>query len=46
MQGFIDSGGQVIQKQWVPIGTQDFSPYLAAMKPADVCLFWLETPGF
>jgi branched-chain amino acid transport system substrate-binding protein len=45
MQGFIDIGGQVIQKQWVPFGTQDFSPYVAAMKPADVCLFWLETTG-
>ena len=40
LQAFIDKGGQVIQKQWAPLGTADFGPYLAAMKPADVCFFW------
>jgi branched-chain amino acid transport system substrate-binding protein len=41
IQGFIDKGGEVIQKQWVPLtGPWDFGPYLSAMKPADVCFFW------
>lgn len=40
MQGFIDRGGKVIQKQWVPLGTRDLSPYISSMKPADVCIFW------
>ncbi len=41
IQAFMDSGGKVIQKQWAPLGTADFSPYIAALKPADVCFFWL-----
>jgi len=41
IQAFIDKGGKVIQKQWVPLGTADFAPYITAMKPADVCFFWL-----
>jgi branched-chain amino acid transport system substrate-binding protein len=45
LQGFLDSGGKLVQKQWVPFGTQDFSPYLAAMKPADFCLYWVVNPG-
>ena len=45
MQAFIDSGGKVVQKQWVPMGTQDFSPYLGAFKPADVCFFWFAGTG-
>ena len=45
LQGFLDSGGKLIQKQWAPFGTQDFSPYLAAIKPADVCFYWLANPG-
>jgi branched-chain amino acid transport system substrate-binding protein len=42
IQGFIDKGGKVIQKQWVPLtGTVDYAPYLSAMKQADVCFFFL-----
>ena len=41
MQAFIDKGGKIIQKQWAPLGTKDFAPYLTAMKHADVCFFWL-----
>lgn len=40
LQAFIDCGGKVIQKQWAPLGTADFGPYISAMKPADVCFFW------
>lgn len=40
MQAFLDKGGQIIQKQWVPLGTKDFAPYITAMKQANVCFFW------
>lgn len=43
LMGFEDAGGKVIQKQWVPLGTVDFGPYLAGMADADCCAFWL--PG-
>jgi branched-chain amino acid transport system substrate-binding protein len=46
MQGFIDSGGEVIQKQWPPLGTADFAPYISTLKPADVAFVWLAgTPN-
>ena len=34
--GFEDSGGQVVQQQWFPPDTVDFSSYLIAMEEADV----------
>jgi branched-chain amino acid transport system substrate-binding protein len=40
LQGFLDAGGKVNQKQWAPLGTADFGPYIAALKPSDFCLFW------
>ena len=43
MQGFLDSGGKIIQEQWVPTSTVDFGPYLANMEDADFCGFWF--PG-
>ena len=43
LMGFEDAGGTVIQKQWAPLGTVDFGPYLAGMEEADCCAFWL--PG-
>ncbi len=45
MQAFIDKGGKIIQKQWAPLGTKDFAPYISAMKPADVCFYWLAGVG-
>ncbi len=41
IQGFIDSGGKVLQKQWAPLGTADFAPYISTMKSADVAFIWL-----
>jgi len=34
--GFTKAGGTVLQQLWSPLGTTDWGPYLAAMKPADV----------
>jgi branched-chain amino acid transport system substrate-binding protein len=31
-RSFEDSGGQIIQKLWVPLNVQDFGPYLAQIK--------------
>jgi len=31
-KSFEDSGGQVVQKLWVPLNIQDYSPYLAQIK--------------
>lgn len=40
LKGFKGAGGQVIQEQWVPQGTPDYSPYLSAAKKADACVAW------
>ncbi len=32
-RAFEASGGQIVQKVWNPIGTKDFSPYFAQLKP-------------
>jgi branched-chain amino acid transport system substrate-binding protein len=48
LDGFIPAfqkqGGSAIQQQPVKSGTVDFSPYIAAIKPADSVTFWF-TPG-
>ncbi|MBI2315673.1 MAG: penicillin-binding protein activator [Betaproteobacteria bacterium] len=48
-EGFIDAfpakGGNVIQRQRVPIGTMDFGPYITGMRKADVVAFWLLPPS-
>ncbi|PYM77293.1 MAG: ABC transporter substrate-binding protein [Candidatus Rokuibacteriota bacterium] len=31
-QSFEDNGGQVVQKLWVPLNVQDYSPYLSQIK--------------
>ena len=41
VKGFEDGGGEVIQTQALPMATADFLPYLAAMKDADACGFFL-----
>jgi branched-chain amino acid transport system substrate-binding protein len=37
-------GGSVVQQQWVPYGTVDYAPYLAALKAADVFFQWTVMP--
>jgi len=38
---FKERGGKVVQEQWVPLGTLDFSPYLTSMKDGDcVAIFF------
>lgn len=44
INGFQKQGGTIVQKQGVPSGTMDLSPYLAALKPADCAIFWF-TPA-
>jgi branched-chain amino acid transport system substrate-binding protein len=35
-------GGQVIQEQWVPLGTKDLLPYITSLnKEADALMIWL-----
>jgi branched-chain amino acid transport system substrate-binding protein len=36
--GFVENGGTLIQQQWFPPDTLDFSSYLTALKPADVLI--------
>ena len=46
MQGFIDAGGTVVDQLWAPLGTSDFSPFIAKLKAesanADVINFSLN----
>jgi branched-chain amino acid transport system substrate-binding protein len=44
-KGFAEGGGKVLDVQYVPIDTVDFSPYLTAMQPADMCLWWIFGNG-
>lgn len=41
---FEKDGGQVIQEQYAPIGTADFSSYLTSIKQADVVGMWSISP--
>lgn len=38
--GFKDRGGKVIQEQWIPLGTKDFSSYITVLKEADAVFAW------
>jgi branched-chain amino acid transport system substrate-binding protein len=40
---FEELGGKVIQKIWVPVGTMDFGPYIANLKPDADGLFEVVT---
>jgi branched-chain amino acid transport system substrate-binding protein len=40
-----EGGGEVLSKNYVPVGTVDFSPYLSSMKPADVTVEWIFGDG-
>ena len=42
---FEELGGKVIQKIWVPVGTMDFGPYIANLKPGADGLFEVVTGG-
>jgi len=39
--GFEESGGKVIQQQWIPFGEMDLAPYVSAIKKADACVIWI-----
>jgi branched-chain amino acid transport system substrate-binding protein len=41
---FIERGGTIVQEQWPPLGTQDYSSYIVAMKQAD-CMPFMMNPG-
>lgn len=38
--GFEEKGGKVIQETYYPEGTTNVVPFLTALKPADVLMFW------
>lgn len=44
-KGFADAGGKVLQQLWPPVGAPDYSPFISAIKKADVVLYALEGPG-
>jgi branched-chain amino acid transport system substrate-binding protein len=35
VQGFQEKGGKVIQQQWFPQGTKDYTPFIVGLQPAD-----------
>jgi len=43
VQAFQERGGKVIQQQWYPAGTTDFTSYLISLKKADCLVPWF--PG-
>jgi branched-chain amino acid transport system substrate-binding protein len=44
-KGFEDAGGTVVQQVWPPVGAPDYSPFISAIKKADVVMYALEGPG-
>jgi len=44
-KGFADAGGTVVQQLWPPVGCPDYSPYIGAIKKAEVVLYAFEGPG-
>lgn len=42
---FKERGGKIIEQQWVPLGTLDFSPYLVATKNADAVAIFFASAG-
>jgi len=43
-QGFCKSGGKIVERQWVPLGTKDFGSIIAAL-PDDVDAIYLGLGG-
>ena len=43
VQAFEERGGKVIQQQWYPMGTTDFTSFIVNIKKADALILWL--PG-
>lgn len=43
--GFEEKGGKVVQQIWVPVGTNDFGPYINSLKKADCVAYFLEGPS-
>jgi len=43
--GFAHGGGRVVQEQWAPLGTTDFSQYLAQLANADLFVDWNAGSG-
>jgi len=41
IDGFKEKGGKVVLEQLAPLGTEDFAPYVLALKDADVVMTWL-----
>jgi branched-chain amino acid transport system substrate-binding protein len=41
VDGFQDKGGKVIQQQWFPEKTTDFTPYVVSLKKSDCFVPWL-----
>jgi branched-chain amino acid transport system substrate-binding protein len=39
---FTKKGGQIVQKIFTPVPTQDFSPYLSSLKSADAVAAWID----
>ncbi len=44
-KGFQDAGGTLVQQLWPPVGAPDYSPFISAIKKADVVMYALEGPG-
>ena len=42
---FTDAGGQIVKKLWAPLGTSDYSSYLAQIEPGQVDAVFLLTVG-
>jgi branched-chain amino acid transport system substrate-binding protein len=40
---FEDEGGRVVAKLWPPLGTPDYTPYIAQIQGVDCCVSGLET---
>ncbi len=44
---FKKAGGQILQEQWYPTGTKDFTPFIVNMKKADMLATWIgDVTGF
>ncbi len=42
MNAFKKKGGQIVQEQYPPYPSQDFSTYLTVLKPADAVVSWFD----
>ena len=41
---FVELGGEWVEEYWVPFGTEDYGPTIAAIEEADVVLIWTILP--